>query len=169
VAEDDAASRWLTISTAVRNTQRLVNRSLEQAGTPPEQLGVLQLLLRADGHRMPMSALAREVSMTPGGFTKLADRMARDGLIDRRGSVDDRRVVHATLTEAGVVAARQAVERYVAALREHVLDVLGPTELDVAAAALEPLLDVDHDAHDHSDEVIASDRSPQLPDRRTGE
>ncbi|MDQ6848888.1 MAG: MarR family transcriptional regulator [Actinomycetota bacterium] len=49
---------------------------------------MLHSLLRAEDHRSPMSALAREVSMTSGGFTKLADRMARGGLIDRRSPAD---------------------------------------------------------------------------------
>ena len=56
---------------------------------------VLTLLLDSEDQRLPMSRIARDLAMTSGGFTKLADRMARDGLIDRRGSSGDRRVVFA--------------------------------------------------------------------------
>ena len=66
---------------------------------------------------MPMSVLARDVGMTSGGFTKLADRMARDGIIDRRGSDTDRRVVHASLTEVGLELAQRVSNVYVDALR----------------------------------------------------
>ena len=61
---------------------------------------VLTLLFDSDEQRLPMSRIARDLAMTSGGFTKLADRMARDGLIDRRGSSGDRRVVFAALTES---------------------------------------------------------------------
>ncbi len=91
---------------------------------------VLTLLLDSEDQRLPMSRIARDLAMTSGGFTKLADRMARDGLIDRRGSSGDRRVVFAALTESGQkmahARARGCYQRY---LRELVLPVVPKDEL----------------------------------------
>ena len=90
---------------------------------------VLTLLLDAEDHRLPMSRIARDLAMTSGGFTKLADRMARDGLIDRRGSSGDRRVVFAALTEAGQEMARSAMNVYHRYLREQVLPLVPQEDL----------------------------------------
>ena len=90
---------------------------------------VLHLLLNSVEHRLPMTSLARELSITTGGFTKLADRMAREGLIDRRGSSGDRRVVYATLTADGLLSAQKCEAQYREGLREHVADALTPSLL----------------------------------------
>src|SRR6185312_9793874 len=89
----------------------------------------LTLLLESDEQRLPMSRIARDLAMTSGGFTKLADRMARDGLIDRRGSSGDRRVVFAALTETGEKLAREAMEVYQRYLRDQVLPLVPEGEL----------------------------------------
>jgi hypothetical protein len=69
--------------------------------------------------------------------------MAREGLIDRRGSSGDRRVVYATLTPAGTQLASRSVEQYQAALRENVLAVLSERRLRELTAAMRML----HEAH----------------------
>ncbi len=164
-ASDDIATSWRTITAAVQRTQRRVDRSLEEAGTPPQWVPVLTLLLAADEHRMPMSALAREMSMTTGGFTKLADRMAREGIIDRRGSVSDRRVVHATLTATGRALAETVSTRYAAILHEAIAVVVPAGPLADAAATLAPLRSANAAPVDGED-VVTTERGPVLPDRR---
>ncbi len=111
------------------HTQRRLLASIEAEGLPGASFEALRLLLASDDRRMPMSRLARDLAMTAGGLTKLADRLARDGLIDRRNSSDDRRVVYAALTEKGAELATRTLEIYRAGLREHVLSVLSPTKL----------------------------------------
>jgi len=128
-----------------------------------------------------MSTLARELSMTSGGFSKLADRMAADGLIDRRGTVDDRRVVHATLTDAGYDAAAAARAAFVRALRNRV-DAGDLAGLSDVAATLRRLADAaagapaaapdsgkgadDTSAPDPGPPHVLRERDPALPDRR---
>jgi DNA-binding MarR family transcriptional regulator len=107
---------------------------IEEASLPSQWFAALHLLVGSSDHRMPMSRLARDLSMTSGGFTKLADRMGQEGLIDRRNSSGDRRVVYAALTEAGLRLARRTERQYKAALREHVLDVLTAARLAALAA-----------------------------------
>jgi len=143
---------------------------VEASGVAAPWFAVLELLLRAEEHRLPMSQIAREVSFTTGGFTKLADRMGREGLIDRRGSSGDRRVVYATLTEKGVEAALGAQRAYNDAFAEHVLGVLDAGGLQGVAAALGALSKVEpaSDLIPGPEAVGASEpRDPTLPDRRT--
>jgi DNA-binding MarR family transcriptional regulator len=132
-ADDSVVADWRTVAAAVARVQRRVDAALERAGIPAQWFSVLHQLLQADDHRLAMNQLAREASMTSGGFTKLADRMARDGLIDRRGSADDRRVVHATLTAAGLTMARTASQVYRETLQTNVLDAMTRDALATAA------------------------------------
>lgn len=109
--------------------------------------------------------------MTSGGFTKLADRMARGGLIDRRSSVDDRRVVHAALTADGLVMAQQATRLYQDALREYLLGVVSADDVASAAATMGAL----GDAHaacvqdEDSGELFVTEGAAARPDRRRGQ
>ena len=127
--DDDLVAQWRSITSGVMRAQRRIDRMVEESGVPAQWFAVLHSLLLAPEHRRPMNALARDLSMTSGGFTKLADRMARDGLIDRRGSSGDRRVVFAALTETGEKLALEALEVYQRYLREQVLPLVPEAEL----------------------------------------
>jgi DNA-binding MarR family transcriptional regulator len=102
--------------------------------------------------------------MTSGGFTKLADRMAREGLIDRRSSSDDRRVVNATLTDAGQALATRASDLYDDALQAYLLGPVGAADLATAAAVLHTLADA-HGAVVEVDPPAASGAAPFDPNR----
>jgi DNA-binding MarR family transcriptional regulator len=188
VSDEELVRHWKDIESATARLHRQLDADLEAAGVPAQWFPALELLLSAEGHRLPMSTLARELTMTSGGFSKLADRMAADGLIDRRGTTDDRRVVHATLTEAGHELASTARAAFVRALRSRV-DGTDPDGLAASAAALrrlaegaaaglsegEPSDGSGPDSGKGADETstpepfsphVARERDPALPDRR---
>ena len=118
----DLIQLWTAVTRGVSTIQHGLSLRSEDVGISPPYVPVLLLLLAAEGNRLPMSRIARDLAMTSGGFTKLADRMARDGLIDRRGSSGDRRVVFAALTDRGLEVAGEARDMYEAYLR----DIVGP-------------------------------------------
>jgi DNA-binding MarR family transcriptional regulator len=62
---------------------------------------VLLRISRAPEGRITMSALAGGVALTTGGVTRLADRLEKDGLVQRVSCPSDRRVVYLALTEQG--------------------------------------------------------------------
>lgn len=181
VSDEDLIRHWHDVESATARLHRQLDADLEAAGVSPQWYPALELLLAAEGHRLPMSTLARELSMTSGGFSKLADRMAADGLIDRRGTVDDRRVVHATLTDAGYDAAAAARAAFVRALRNRV-DAGDLAGLSDVAATLRRLADAaagapaaapdsgkgadDTSAPDPGPPHVLRERDPALPDRR---
>ncbi|WP_170141022.1 MarR family winged helix-turn-helix transcriptional regulator [Allonocardiopsis opalescens] len=87
-------------------------RALE-AGLAPlnvsmAEYSVLALLHEAGPDGMRMSDLAQRRLMSSGGFTRLADRLERRGLIERRRSAVDRRGFDATLTPGGRALTRRA-------------------------------------------------------------
>jgi DNA-binding MarR family transcriptional regulator len=161
----DLVASWDAIAIGFARTQRRLLAAIEAQGLPGPSFEALRLLLRIEEHSMPMSRLARDLSMTAGGLTKLADRLARDGLIDRRNSSADRRVVYAALTEKGLELATKTLDIYSAGLREHVLNVISATKLSELADVMHALGALhDDDGTSDDDELMA--RDPALPERR---
>jgi DNA-binding MarR family transcriptional regulator len=165
-SEDELVARWVLVVQGVQTTQQRVLTEVERIGVPAQWFAVLHLLLRAPDERLPMSRLARDLSMTSGGFTKLADRMARDGLIDRRGSSGDRRVVHAALTDRGRAIGRDGVRIYAEAIRSRVLDAITTDDVRKMAEIAETLRAAHVDAAD-AGEFALDDRDPASPERRS--
>jgi DNA-binding MarR family transcriptional regulator len=81
------------------------------------EYNVLALLDAADPNGMRMSDLAQRRLMSTGGFTRLADRLERRGLIERRRSTVDGRGFDAILTDDGRALMRQARRRHYSDLR----------------------------------------------------
>jgi DNA-binding MarR family transcriptional regulator len=170
LSDEELVERWDLVLSATASAHRRVLRRIEDSGVPGPWFAVLHRLLRAEDHRLPMSRLAKDLSITSGGFTKLADRMAREGLIDRRGSSGDRRVVYATLTPEGLELARRLVADYRAAVREHVGNVLAADQIEAVTSAMQVLGeahaigDVEPEPDEDDDDEIGR-RGPVLPRR----
>lgn len=161
---DNAIEDWELIRRVVLRLDQSITADVGDVGVPGQSFGVLHILLNAPQRRLPMTQLARQMSMTAGGFTKLADRLGRAGLIDRRGAEQDRRVVYAALTAEGVKVARRAEKRYQDALRKNVLNAISAKRLGGVADALRAL---DETVPALPDEFgRTGSRDPALPERR---
>lgn len=77
---------------------------------------VLLALAEAPEGRLRMSDLAESVLLSRSGLTRLADRLEREGLIERRPCASDARGSHAVLTSEGR-------RRFTAARRTHLTGV----------------------------------------------
>lgn len=166
---DELHRQWRAVVDGVERAQQRLLDAVEETGISAQWYAVLHALLHADNHRLPMSRLAREMSFTSGGFTKLADRIGREGLIDRRSSDGDRRVVYATLTPAGVLAARTAERAYVAALRSDLLTALPAEKLTVVADLLAALDDLGPVADVIDAAIVADPGQPRSLDATRSE
>ncbi len=80
--------------------------------------------------------VADAVGTTIGAASRLLDRIAADGLIERSADSDDRRSVRITTTASGEKALTLARERFDAAL-DDVLAAVDPEDLRLATAALQ--------------------------------
>lgn len=110
---------WVETLTALRNYERALVNTLDDASAPALSAAGLHVLLAlyADAPRQP-SALARDTGIPATGFTPVLDRLEEMGLVARRSHPDDRRGVLIHLTETGealravlVPAAQQLNER----------------------------------------------------------
>ncbi|MFD0774392.1 MarR family winged helix-turn-helix transcriptional regulator [Streptomonospora algeriensis] len=127
ITDDELITAWGLLIEALNETCPLLLRGVDPSGGDMSGpwFEVLIRLQRSPQNRLPMSVLAREVSLSSGGFTKLADRLERKGYLVRTSCPEDRRVVYAELTSAGREFADKARSQHVVLLREHVLAPLG--------------------------------------------
>jgi|SRR5690606_10379193 DNA-binding MarR family transcriptional regulator len=127
ITDEDLITCWGLFHEALSETTPLLLQGIAPCGKDMSGpwFEVLLRLQRSPHHRLPMSQLAREVSLSSGGFTKLADRLERNGYLVRQACALDRRVTYATLTKKGLDLAEQARTKHVALLREYVLAPLG--------------------------------------------
>ena len=144
-AEDDVLAIWSDLVTSVSDVQEaILDRVVAETAVAPSWFPVVVLLLGAPTTRLPMSTLSAQLSMTSGGFTKLADRIENAGLIVRVPSSEDRRVVFAALTDHGIVVGRRAAEIADQQVRERVLTrFTGPELSDLRRRIATVSTDVD--------------------------
>ncbi|MFE3546065.1 MarR family winged helix-turn-helix transcriptional regulator [Nocardia sp. NPDC059177] len=105
-------------------------------------LNALMRLSRSPGHRLRMSDLAAQTELSTSGVTRLVDRLAKAGLVERRLDPADRRSAYAALTDAGAHRLEQVLPDYLAALDRWLTGLLTPTQLDGLITALRVLRDV---------------------------
>ncbi|MDN5852440.1 MAG: MarR family transcriptional regulator [Actinomycetia bacterium] len=108
---------------------RAIEAGLERVDVSMSEYSVLSLLGEAGRDGMRMSDLAARRLMSTGGFTRLADRLERRGLIERRPSADDGRGSNAVLTKDGRALLRKAWRQQHADVRSLFLDRLDDDDL----------------------------------------
>lgn len=142
-AGDDAlVTGWgFVVEGFARVSAALRRDLLDHSRLDGPEFEVLLRLSRSPEHRQTASQLAAEVSFSSGGFTKLADRLQRAGLVERVPCQSDRRVVWIALTPTGQALIVEATARHAAFLRSHVYDVLGPEAFAAMSEAMRTLRD----------------------------
>lgn len=119
---------------------RLLDADLQASdGISLQTFEVLLRIFRSPEGRLTMSELAGEVSLTTGGVTRLADRLEKDGLVQRAACPTDRRVVHLGLTPEGQEVLAVAVEHHLASLQRRMFDRLAAKQLGALDVALDQL------------------------------
>lgn len=103
---------------------------IEDEGLTLAQFNVLRILRRAGAQGLPTLTIRDRMVERAPAITRLVDRLAARGWVDRQRDPDDRRVVHCRITEDGLAV----LERL-----DPVIDVAGPEALAVLAP------DVQHD------------------------
>jgi DNA-binding MarR family transcriptional regulator len=86
-----------------------------------------------------VAALARESQVNCGSMTRMLDRLESKGLLRRRRSATDRRVVHLELTARGRQVARSIKPLALEAIDQHLTD-FKPTEVSVLIQLLERMV-----------------------------
>lgn len=141
-SDDALVTGWGFVVEGFARVSAAIRRDLlEHSRLDGPEFEVLLRLSRSPERRQTASQLAAEVSFSSGGFTKLADRLQRAGLVERVPCQSDRRVVWIALTASGASLIGEATRRHAAFLRAHVFDVLGADGFVAMSDAMRTLRD----------------------------
>lgn len=115
---------------------------LAAGGMSASTFEVLLRLARSPGRRMQMTELALQTTLSNSGLTRVVDRLMEKGYATREQDVDDRRVFHAVLTDAGLDALLARVPGHLEVVSALITEVLEPDELAVFTRALRKIRQV---------------------------
>ncbi len=121
--------------------RRLEAELVAEHDLPLASYDVLVQLSEAPDRRLRMTELADRVLLSRSGLTRLADRLARDGLLQREACPSDARGTLAVLTDAGLQRLRAAWPTHLRGVAEHVTGRLSPDEVVRLAELLGKLVD----------------------------
>ncbi|MYT21828.1 MarR family transcriptional regulator [Streptomyces sp. SID7760] len=119
----------------------LVNRRLDQqlkddSGLSHPQYEILVRLSAAPDGELRMTELANGLINSKSGLTYQVTQLEKAGLVRRRSCPSDVRGVFAVLTDTGRDRLERAAPGHVAMVREALIDVLTPAQLEALADGL---------------------------------
>lgn len=143
---DEGLASWIALLQAHAVLVEALERDLvREVGLPLAWFDVLAQLANAPERRLRMHELARTVLLSKSGLTRLVDRLAEAGLVQRAACAEDRRVIYTILTATGEEKLRGALPVHKRALDEHFTGHLASGELRSIRAVLCKLVE----AHGH--------------------
>lgn len=127
---------WIRLLRVTRLTEAQLREFLRvEHGSTLPRFDVMAALDRADGD-LTMTELSRMLLVSNGNTTTVVDRLELDGLVVRRSSAADRRVVHVALTDEGKRHFRQLAIDHEARI-DSLFSTVSTKDLDVLEAVLQ--------------------------------
>ena len=94
----EQSTGFLVVRTA-RSMKKALDSQLARIGVTASQHVIISTLAHEDG--LSLSEVGKRAYLDKPAITGLADRLEKDGLVERRRSTDDRRVIKLHLTAKG--------------------------------------------------------------------
>ena len=132
-SEDRSLRLWIALARAYATVTKSVSVKVSEYGLTLAQFGVLEALLHLGP--LPLGELADKLLVTGGNVTYVMDRLEKQGLVERRRSDQDRRVITAVLTPQG----RELVENVFPGHATFIGDLMGALSADEQEQARELL------------------------------
>jgi MarR family transcriptional regulator, 2-MHQ and catechol-resistance regulon repressor len=99
--ETDLITAYGLLRETAAELDHLMRRNLKQSGLQIAMFELLLRLARSPAERQRLTSLARELTVTTGGITRLVDRAEASGLVRREPCPDDARGSYAVITDEG--------------------------------------------------------------------
>ncbi len=116
--EAQALKLWVVLSRAKAAVQRVAEADMARHALSPGEFAILEVLY----HKGPLllGEVQKKILVSSGGVTYLVDRLAEQGLVERRECASDRRARYAALTPDGVAMMERVFPEHAAAVQEAV-------------------------------------------------
>ncbi len=118
----------LLLETNARLARTLGLELEAQCDLPLAWFEVLLQLRRANDSRLKMNQVADAIVHSTGGTTRLIDRLAEAGLVERQSCPSDRRAIYVALTSAGDAKLDEALGVHLSYLEKNLAGRLSPSE-----------------------------------------
>lgn len=142
---DQKLAAWRTFLAAYGTTMRsLEHEMLEDQGIPLTWYEILARLDATPDGLMQMKDLAECILLSRSGLTRLIDRMAAEGLVDRLPCPEDRRGTYAAITDEGQNALHRAMPSHIQGINEHFLRYLDVFDVQALQRVLKKVLDAEY-------------------------
>ncbi len=113
----------------------------DETGLSVQWFEVLLRLVRSPGHRLRMSDLAAQTTLSASGLTRAVDRMQASGLVRREACPTDRRSTYAVLTDEGEDRILRAIPVHVAHVSTLFGSIFDERELELFTSLVRRLRD----------------------------
>jgi DNA-binding MarR family transcriptional regulator len=133
--EEEATVAMLRTADVLRGE---AERTLEAYGITHQQYNVLRILRGSHPEPLPTLEIAERMIERAPGITRLIDRLEAAGLVSRKRCPEDRRIVHISITRAGL-ATLGASDEPVRAIARRRVGRLSRAELAKFVAMLDRL------------------------------
>jgi DNA-binding MarR family transcriptional regulator len=127
--DPEEMAAWRAYIETVSELNAALEADLDEHGLTLGDYQVLVYLSEAEGRSMRMCDLAAQLRLSPSGLTRRLDGLVRAGLVERRPSDTDRRVMLAVLTGEGSAALAKAAPTHVDSVRTRVFDQIDRNDI----------------------------------------
>jgi DNA-binding MarR family transcriptional regulator len=117
------------LETHTRVLRELDQRLKADCGISVSEFDVLITLFNSPDRQLRMTDLANAITLTPAGLTHMANRLEREGLVERRTDPKDRRSSFLHLTDHGLARLDDARRGHNEVIRRRFLGPLSAAQL----------------------------------------
>ncbi|MEV5828883.1 MarR family transcriptional regulator [Spirillospora sp. NPDC052242] len=139
----DAAQQrdWRAYVDGSVRLSEIMERDLKaKHGLSLSEYEILVRLSEAPDRRLRMAELAENASQSRSRLSHTCARLESKGLVERDNCPSDKRGVFANLTEAGIAALERAARDHVETVREYLIDIIEPADLEAVGRVFTAVL-----------------------------
>jgi DNA-binding MarR family transcriptional regulator len=131
---DQHADAWIGLLETTKVLTRALDADLEaKHGLGLSAVELLSRLAAAPGHRLRLSVLATEASLSLSRVSRIVDALESRGLLTREPCPKDARAINAQLSDAGLALVREAQATHFALVQAQFFDRLSDEEVRTLA------------------------------------